>query len=591
MSKLDDLASAVENANVARSSEEAKLPQSFHNPNLQDHTQRLKSSADLVLSTASTVLDAGSTEGGGSQYIPTSISELGVPLIDAKRVAIEQWVQDMDTVVEGFGSIRGSSDVGGDPSDLVDQRTASNKGPNSRELDHDLDHLVVKRTFEKAEQHWVEANYSEAEKFFRSGMNRVKRLPTSKQRSFDLNDIQLKVAFARLHQGDLKEAEELFDSLSKSEEILEPSWFRSLESLWKWFGTADEASYKTYAYFGLAQIYLLRDSKADAELMCQRCIDHWRVATSPNVRLPYVKSLQLMALIHEAKKDLATASIISEISIAEGLDPNEKTPYFIDVQRLDTQIDASQRREIEKAEKTHRMEVTARILLALNYGVSRPDFSATSALGKVIAGCAGKRIGSGKGGSVFVPTATEIAIAVETLCDSGANVNAVNVNISRPLITAAERGDLAVVKLLCDRGANLEIADAIGRRALHFAARRGHSAVAKLLLERGARVSPQSPGTGPRRWTPLHLAAFHGHLDIVKILCDAGADLDNEWGECPLICALRSEENIGKVERVVELLCERGANVSATKRDGQSALDLAKLKGGDIEKILMRYAV
>ncbi len=584
------MASAVSRGNIAQSSEEAKLPQSFHNPNLQDHTQRLKSSADLVLTTASTVLGAGSTEGGGSQYIPTSFSEVGVPLNDAERVAIEEWAQNMDIVADEFGSTRGSSDVGGHPSNLVDQGKTYNKGRSCRELDHDLDSLVVKRSFEKAEQHWVEASYLEAEKFFRLGMNRVKKLRTSKQRSFNLDDIWLKVAFTRLHQGDFNEAEELFISLSKSKGSLEP--------LLKWLGTVNDPSCKTYAYFGLAQIYLCQNSSADAELMCQSCIHYWRNTPRTNFSFPYSKSLQLMAFIHEAKKDLAVATIFSEITIAEGLDSKKKTPYVIDVERFQTEIEASidgaKRKEIKSYEK-----VTARILSALDYEFSSDKLSATHALVIVIAQCGGNPIGSWESGHGFVPTATDIARAIEHLCDSGADVDAVNINEYTPLMTAAERGDLAIVELLCDKGANLEIAIdkssngihslKLGIRALHLAALQGHLTVVKLLLERGALVSPQDP----QNLTPLHLAAYHGCVDTVKILCDAGADLNPQThiGETPLICVLKSGATIGKVKWVVELLCKRGANVFAMTREGRSAADLAKSKGGDLEKVLMRYSV
>ena len=143
-SKLDHLASTVARAHMAQSSEEAQLPKIFQNPDLQDHTRRLRISANAVLSNASTVIDAGSSQEGGSQYIPTTFSEFGVPLDNAKRSRIEEWTQNTVIGVEEYGSIGGRSDKGGHSSTSIDRSPTSNVSLASTKLENDTDLLIVK---------------------------------------------------------------------------------------------------------------------------------------------------------------------------------------------------------------------------------------------------------------------------------------------------------------------------------------------------------------------------------------------------------------------------------------------------------------
>lgn len=610
-SKLDHLASAVARANMAQSSEEAQLPKIFRNPDLQDHTRRLRSSADAVLTTASTVIDAGSSQGGGSQYIPTTFSEFGVPLDIAKRSRIEEWTQNTVIGVEEYGSIGGRSDKGRHSSTSIDQSPTSNVGLASTKLENDPDLLIVKLCFEKAEIYWTEANYSEAEKFLRAGMNRVTKVGASKQQNFDLNDLSLKLAFTRLHQADFDGARKLFDSLLESREYL--------KSFRKQFAATDEVSHKNYAYFGLAQIYLCQNLLTDAEFMCQRCIEHWGTSTDTKVTTPYSESLQLMACIHQAKGNSAVASIFSELAVAEGLESNGTTPYMLELQRIQVEIESSKKR-LEKAERERvTAESVERILSTLDYPLSSKDFNATHALTRVAEKCSGKRIGPRKLGQRFSPTSEGIAWTVNYLlaegadgdealvaacekgnlliarhlCDSGADVNAINQAGWTPLMSAVDRGDFAVVELLCDRGADLEMISkdpAFGNRALHYAAREGHTAVVKLLLERGAHVNSRGRGD----LTPLHSAVANRHIDVVKALCDAGADLEAQTRsvrDTPLTLLLRFWRHSSTDVEIVKILCESGADVSAITRDGRSALDLAKLAGKDAEKVLMPYCV
>lgn len=601
ISKLDLLASAVARANIAHSSEEAQLPGIFRNQNLRDHTQRLKSSADAVLTTASTIVGAKSTQGDGSQYFPTTFSEFGVPLSSAKRAGIEEWTQNMVIGVEESGSTGASSDIGRRSSTSIDQIPVPSKGHAAKKLETDPDLLIVQHSIEMAEQNWAKANYPEAEKFFRLGLNRVKTLRASKQQVFDSNEVLLKIAFTRLHQGDFIEAEELFNSLLKSKGFL--------KSLFKASIATDEVARKSHAYFGLAQIYLCRSHLADAVLMCQKCINSWRATTGTKANCLYSKSLQLMASVYQAKGDSATVRLYSELAVAEGLRANETTPYMLEIEQIQDFV------EIE------------RILSAFNYRLSNGDFNATHALTLVVKVRAGDTVGPGKLGETLTPTSADFVrivgflldrgadrkeplyvacrtgnlSVVEQLCEAGADINYANWRYGHrtPLIAAAEEGHLAIAEFLCDRGANIERAAKFEQRALHLAAAKGHAAIVELLLKRGALVDARSL-IGR---TPLHFAVKFRKLKVVKILCNAGADLEARcfaYRNTPLILSLIQwdyRKDYGPIItmrrnlEIVKFLCEAGADISAIAWDGQSALDYAKSAEWDFEKVLQQRRV
>jgi ankyrin repeat protein len=92
---------------------------------------------------------------------------------------------------------------------------------------------------------------------------------------------------------------------------------------------------------------------------------------------------------------------------------------------------------------------------------------------------------------------------------------------STPLIIASEGGRLAAVQYLIEAGADLEMARITDTTALFIAARCGHFEIVCALIQAGADVNRcKSSGS-----TPLFIAAQEGHLRIVEALVNAGASV------------------------------------------------------------------
>ncbi|WP_265023236.1 ankyrin repeat domain-containing protein [Wolbachia endosymbiont (group A) of Epistrophe grossularia] len=108
------------------------------------------------------------------------------------------------------------------------------------------------------------------------------------------------------------------------------------------------------------------------------------------------------------------------------------------------------------------------------------------------------------------------------LIAQGANIDTNDKNGNTLLYSAAEIGDLNLVKLLLDNGANIEAKNGEYQATpLHGAVENYRIDVVKLLLNRGANVNAEDKDN----WTPLHYGADTNSPDIVKVLVDAHANL------------------------------------------------------------------
>ena len=141
-----------------------------------------------------------------------------------------------------------------------------------------------------------------------------------------------------------------------------------------------------------------------------------------------------------------------------------------------------------------------------------------------------------------------------------------------PLVDAARRGEVEVVRSLLESGGDVNEARGDGLTALHAAAERGHVEITKLLISAGAELDA---GTRIGGYTSLHLAARGGHTSVVMALAEVGADVNAttaNTGVTPLHLAAAA---LGG-EQAVATLLDHGAQVNAREASsGQTPLMFA----------------
>jgi len=139
-----------------------------------------------------------------------------------------------------------------------------------------------------------------------------------------------------------------------------------------------------------------------------------------------------------------------------------------------------------------------------------------------------------------------------------------------PLHIAASLGDLKRIKaLLEEEGSDVNVVKGDGTTPLHAASTMSHTAAVKLLLEEGANVEAR----GKNGATPLMMSAAMGHLEVARALLDGGAALDMAHGFAGTT-ALHFAAEMGR-DKVLSLLCERGANVHIKTKAGGIPLHTA----------------
>ena len=114
---------------------------------------------------------------------------------------------------------------------------------------------------------------------------------------------------------------------------------------------------------------------------------------------------------------------------------------------------------------------------------------------------------------------------VRVLLEHGADPDVLWLEPNMTLSWAAHSGQEDVVRLLIEKGAKVDPMEHIagGKIAvpLVFAAARGHLGIVKILLDNGANVNADMDGRGE---TALKNAGSNGHHDVVDLLLENGAE-------------------------------------------------------------------
>ena len=180
---------------------------------------------------------------------------------------------------------------------------------------------------------------------------------------------------------------------------------------------------------------------------------------------------------------------------------------------------------------------------------------------------------------------------VESLIESGADMNDIDEDGETALIKAALLGKDGFVKLLLKSGADVKGEDIYGDTALMTAINKNHHKCVDLLLQAENNVKvylsdddtvvisvadPQGDDVnidGRHYSTALFISALNGQEDCIRVLLDAGADVnvkDLFNGDTALIKSTLVR-NVG----CVSLLLQAGVDVNAQNEFGTTALMLA----------------
>jgi ankyrin repeat protein len=177
---------------------------------------------------------------------------------------------------------------------------------------------------------------------------------------------------------------------------------------------------------------------------------------------------------------------------------------------------------------------------------------------------------------------------VQILIENGADVNARLKNtltpygFTTPLWAAANyKGDVQTIRELLSAGAFIETRDMDGETPLMAAARRGDVEVVKTFVAAGAQVNATH---SQNHGTALMNAAGWGRTEVVRVLLPAGADVNAQQTSGHTALMLAAEQGY---TNIVKELIAAGADVNVRTNNNDSALTLAeKGKRKDIVTLL-----
>ncbi|CAN0330160.1 unnamed protein product, partial [Scytosiphon promiscuus] len=148
-----------------------------------------------------------------------------------------------------------------------------------------------------------------------------------------------------------------------------------------------------------------------------------------------------------------------------------------------------------------------------------------------------------------------------------------------PIVLAAHRGYVGIIKMLIDRGADLEAA-LCEVRAVHAATEAGHVDALRVLLEAGANPNSLTAiGAAPLMLGATGKLAAVTKLEMTDVLLSAGADplLSNE--NRGSLKAIHYAAMHGETLLVGKLLSSAPTTLNALGEDGGSPLVLASVNG------------
>lgn len=165
-------------------------------------------------------------------------------------------------------------------------------------------------------------------------------------------------------------------------------------------------------------------------------------------------------------------------------------------------------------------------------------------------------------------------------------------NSGTPLTNAAQNGQYDAAKILLENGAKTDcFIDNETPSALEYAAWFGHYEVVKLLVENGANIGHSKRGSTPLMYASMesvHRKSPGVAKEIIFYLIGKGSDINarNKYGWTAAMFAAESKD---KEATALEILIEKGADITLTSNDGETVLMRSAAWGGD--RNIIRYLI
>lgn len=175
------------------------------------------------------------------------------------------------------------------------------------------------------------------------------------------------------------------------------------------------------------------------------------------------------------------------------------------------------------------------------------------------------------------------------LIKTGADINARDKGMKTPILVAAQGKHYDLVKWFAEQGADINAQDNKCFNPFIQGCIGGDVTLVKLMVELGTnlRVLTRFGGNG------LTPAAEKGHEDVVKYLLEnttINVNHTNNVGWTALIEAIILNNGGEKMQRIIRLLLEHGADPNMTDEWGVPPVELARRKGyAEIEAIIKEY--
>ena len=185
----------------------------------------------------------------------------------------------------------------------------------------------------------------------------------------------------------------------------------------------------------------------------------------------------------------------------------------------------------------------------------------------------GAKVDFHKWGSTLLALSLERGVAkeIESLLGRNVDVNCTINGSDTPLIVAARKGSVEIVRMLVAKGADVNKKNQEGASPLGLASR-GHKDAVEVLIRAGADVNTKDNAGS----SPLAFAASLGCKEIVAALVRGGADVNmaDNCGVTPI--GLASQ---GGHDEIVEMLINARADVNVRDGAGGSPLGFASSAG------------